>query len=111
MIKLTPPSQLSSLPPPHRSAVTNALQSLRSILGPDFTDRGFVLYVEENDILKNINHACHRDIETSLEGAFLDGNCLIGVVLWGNSGYGVTIVCPNEEGYAEEVVNALRKHL
>ena len=112
MLKLTSPSQLSSLPPPYRQSVINALNNLCSILGPDLSeDRGFVVFVEENDTLADINHACHRDISTSLEGAFMDGNCLIGVVLWGNSGEGVTIVCPNVDGYAEEVAEVLRKHL
>ncbi|MCK4622267.1 MAG: hypothetical protein KAT62_08640 [Desulfuromonadales bacterium] len=78
-------SQLSSLPPPYRPAVTKALHNLCSILGPDLSeDRGFVLFVEENDTLADINQACARDLEYALEGAFLDGNCLIGVVLWGN---------------------------
>ncbi|MCW8893023.1 MAG: hypothetical protein OQL18_06865, partial [Deltaproteobacteria bacterium] len=88
-----------------------ALQNLLSILGPDHFDRGFVVFVEENDTLNDINNACCRDLEISLEGAFLDGNCLIGVVLWGNSGEGVTIVCPDQEGYAEEIAEALRRHL
>ena len=57
------------------------------------------------------NQICARDLGTSLEGAFLDGNCLIGVVLWGNSGEGVSIVCPDQEGYAEEVSDLLRKEL
>lgn len=111
MQKFTSPSQLSSLPPPYRPAVKNALQTLCSSLGPDLTDRGFVVFVEENDTLLEVNHVCHRDISIALEGAFLDGNCLIGFVLWGNSGDGVTIVCPNRKGYAEEIVNALRQYL
>ena len=113
MLKLTSVSdlQLSSIPPPYRPTVKNALQNLCSILGPDPSDRGFVLYVEENDTLDDINRACHRDISISLEGTFIDGNCLIGVVLWGNSGEGVTIVCPNVDGYAEEVAEVLRKYL
>ncbi|MDX2480020.1 MAG: hypothetical protein QNK24_06770 [Desulfuromusa sp.] len=111
MLKLTSPSQLSSLPPPYRQAVKNALKNLCFILVPDHPDRGFVLFVEENDTLNDINQACHRDISTGLEGTFLDGNCLIGVVLWGNSGEGVTIVCPDQKGYAEEVAEILRKHL
>ncbi|MDX2494657.1 MAG: hypothetical protein QNK27_06820 [Desulfuromusa sp.] len=113
MLKFTSMSdaQLSSLAPPHRQTATNALQTLHSILGPDLTDRGFVVFVEENDTLDDVNHACNRNIETSLEGTFLDDNCLIGVVLWGNSGEGVTIVCPNVDGYAEEVAEVLRKHL
>ena len=111
MLKLTSSGQLSSLPPPYRQPVKNALKNLYSILGPDLTDRGFVVFVEENDTLAAINRACHRDLDTSLEGVFQDGNCLIGVVLWGNSGEGVTIVCPNGDGYAEEVANILQKHL
>ena len=111
MQKLTSPSQLSSLSPPYRPPTLNALQNLCSILDPDHPDRGFVVFVEENDTLKDLNLACHRDISTSLEGAFLDGNCLIGVVLWGNSGDGETIVCPDQKGYAEEIAEVLRKHL
>jgi hypothetical protein len=106
-----PDSQLSALPPPYRPAVVNALNNLCSIFGPDPTDRGFVLFVEENDQLNDINQACARDLETSLEGTFLDDNCQIGVVLWGNSGEGVTIVCPDQKGYADEVSEVLRKHL
>ncbi len=41
----------SALPPPYRQAVSNALHNLCSILGPDLTDRGFVVFVEENDTL------------------------------------------------------------
>ena len=104
-------SQLSNLPPPYRQPVANALHNLCSILGPDLTDRGFVVFVEGNDTIAEINQACCRNLETSLEGTFLDGNCLIGVVLWGNSGDGVTIVCPDQKGYAEEVADVLRKHL
>jgi len=103
-------SQLSSLPPPHRRPGQDALQTLHSIIGPDLTDRGFVLYVEKHDTLTDVNRACHRNLDTSLEGTYRDGNCLIGVVLWGNSGDGVTIVCPDEEGYAEEVSSVLRQH-
>ena len=104
-------SQFSSIPPPYREPVENALNSICSILSSDHPDRGFVLSIEENDTLADINNACVRDISTSLEGAFLDSNCLIGVFLWGNSGEGVTIVCPNVDGHAEEVANILRKHL
>ena len=35
MLKLTSPFQLSSIPPPYRQTVTNAIQNLCSILGPD----------------------------------------------------------------------------
>jgi hypothetical protein len=113
MLKLTSTSdsQLSALPPPYRPAVVNALNNLCSILGPDPNDRGFVLFVEENDTLDDVNQACARDLETCLEGAFLDGNCLVGVVLWGNSGAGVTIVCPDLTNYAEDIVAVLKKHL
>ena len=102
-------SQLSSLPPPYRPPTLTALQNQPP--GPDHSDRGFVLFVEENDTLKSVNNACHRDISTALEGAFIDGKCLIGVVLWGNSGAGVTIVCPDRKGYAEEIADVLRQHL
>ena len=102
MQKISSPSPISSLPPPYRPPTLNALQNLPPTDGPDHTDRGFVVFVEENT-LEDINRACHRDISTSLEGTFLDGNCLIGIVLWGNSRDGVTIVCPNVPDYAEEI--------
>jgi len=107
MLKLTSPFQLSSIPQPHSPPTLNALTNLCSILGPDPNDRGFVLFVEENDTLDDVNHVCHRNLETSIEATFQDGNCLIGVVLWGNSGAGVTIVCLNVDGYAEEVAAVL----
>jgi hypothetical protein len=111
MQKLTSPSQLVNLSPPYRPPTLNALKSLPPIAGPDPTDRGFVVFVEEDDTVNDVNRICARNLETSLEGAFLEGNCLIGVVLWGNSGEGVTIVCPNVAGYAEEVGEVLREHL
>ena len=111
MQKITSPSKFFNVLSPHRPPVIRALTNLCPTSGPDHLDRGFVLFVEENDTLKDINRACRRDLETSLEGTFIDGNCLIGVVLWGNSGEGVTIVCPNVDGYVDEVAEVLRKHL
>lgn len=103
--KLAPEQSIYRLP------TSNALQSSSTTAGPDPSDRGFVVFVAEYDTIEVVNIACHRNISTSLEGAFLDGNCLIGVVLWGNSGDEVTIVCPDTLNYAEEIASALRKHL
>ncbi len=67
MIKLTSPSQFSScssIPAPYRQPVITALNNLFSILGSDPSGRGFVLFVEENDTLADINNKKHGVIKT-----------------------------------------------
>ena len=46
-----------------------------------------------------------------LEGVFPEGNCLVGVVLLGNSGAGITLVCPLLPNHAPQVATLMREHL
>lgn len=104
---------LKKLPPSHRRAVGHALGHLLALCGdhsppPDF---GFVAYVEPEDTPDGLSSAVGKDLPLGLEGAFCDGDCLVGVVLWGNSGAGVTVVCPLEKDHAPAVAEILRGHL
>mgnify|MGYP001449180979 CR=1 FL=1 len=104
---------LASLPPPFKGVVRRALQTLCSIFGPELDPevQGFVVFIEPVDDLLKINAAIARNMDTALEGVFRDGYCLIGVVLWGNSGEGVTIVCPDQPGYAVGAAQIMRSHI
>ncbi len=105
--------QIASIPPPHHGAVMSAVKNLCSILGPDPhpEDQGLVVFIESEDLPEIVNSANSKDISTCLEGVFCDGNCRVGVVLYGNSGSGVTIVSPDVENYASTITHILRKHL
>jgi len=104
---------LKQLPPSHRSAVEHALDHLHAIYGsnPDPEDHGFVAYVESGDTPVSVSSALGRDLSLALEGVFRDGDCLVGVVLWGNSGAGVTLASPREKEHAPQVAAILRSHL
>lgn len=104
---------LQHLPPPHRSVVEHALEKLQAVCGPvpDALLDGFVGYVEAQDTPESVSSAIGRDLSRCLEGAFRNGSCLVGVVLWGNSGAGVTLVCPQDHGHAPGVASLLRGHL
>lgn len=112
-IHLIHDTQLANIPPPYHSAVTHAVQNLCSIYGPDPhpEDQGFVVFVEPEDEPLHISNVINRNISKTLEGVFRDGICLVGVVIYGNSGSGVTIVCPEVEGYASTIANIFRNHL
>ena len=73
--------------------------------------QGFVVFIEHDDSLTNLNRMVGRDLNQSLEGVFYVGDCLVGVVIWGNSGDGVSIICPDVPGYADAVRSVLKQHL
>jgi hypothetical protein len=104
--------RLRLIPPEYRPAVERALETLASVFGrdPDPGRDGFVGYVEGGDTCETVRRETGRDLRR-MEGVFRDGPCLVGVLLWGNAGAGVTLVCPDKDGYAPEVVSTMRKHL
>jgi len=104
---------LKQLPVSHRSAVEHALDHLQAIYGsnPDPEDQGYVAYVERGDTPDSVSSAIGQDLSFALESVFQDGGCLVGVVLWGNSGAGVTLVCPREKDHAPQVAIILLEHL
>lgn len=105
--------QLGSIPPPYRAAVERAAHNLWSTVGPDSQpeDQGFVVFVEGEDEPSCVNSTIGKNLSISLEGVFRDDSCLVGVVLFGNSGSGVTIVCPETEGHAPKIADILRSYL
>ncbi len=104
--------QLARLPPPVRSIIINHLHTLRSFSHgePDPEEDGFVGFVEPQDNPEIVESAVGRSL-TQLEGVFQEGDFLIGVVLWGNAGAGVTLVCPQIGTHAVLIAEQLRQHL
>ncbi len=104
--------RLYGLPPPAHPVVVNHLNTLMAIFGRgiDHYEDGFVGYIEGDDTPQSVRSEIGRDI-SDLEIVFRDGPYLVGILLWGNSGSGVTLVCPDLDEYAPEIVHVLRKHL
>lgn len=105
--------RLARFPPEHRQPLERAITTLCSIYPPDpDPDRqGFVAFIEPMDRPRDLPREIGCTLERGLECAYRDEACLIGVVLWGNSGEGVTIVCPEHDSYAPEIARILREHL
>lgn len=103
---------LSNLPPPASIVVIHHLHTLQAICGhdPDPEKDGYVGFVERHDTPESVQAVIGRHLQR-LEGTFLQDGCLVGVVLWGNSGAGLTIICPDLEGHAPEVATFMRNHL
>lgn len=78
---------------------------------PDPDMQSFVAFIEPQDEPEVLHQRIGRDLEGSIECTFRNGSCLVGVVLFGNGGEGLTIVCPDEEGYAPEIARILKTHL
>ena len=104
--------RLSSLPPPIRSVITRQILILRALCHrePDAEQDGFVGYVEPQDTPKTVELVIGRPLEC-IEGVFVEGGCLIAVILWGNAGAGISLVCPLADGHAPTVVGKLRQLL
>lgn len=102
--------RISSLPPPYQETVLNAIRILIEISRGGSQDQGFVAFVEPDDTPEMLTPELRRSI-FSLEGSYREDSCLLGLILWGNAGAGVTIVCPDEDGYAPEIVSIFRQHL
>lgn len=95
----------ADLPPWQETAVTEAVRTLESIFGKGFSpERGFVVLVEEHDTeTTTVPGVGAPFAQAGLETAWERDGCLIGLTLWGNSGDGVTWVCPIRDGYAPAV--------
>jgi len=79
--------RISSLPPPYQPSVRSAIRTLLEIFGqgPDPKVEGFVGFTEPTNTPESLTPAFARPL-LSIESAFRDGSCLVGVLLWGNSG-------------------------
>jgi len=104
--------RLSSLPPPIRSIITRQILILCALCQgkPDAEQDGFVGYVEPQDTPQTVELGIGRPLER-IEGVFIEGGCLVAVILWGNAGAGISLVCPRAEGHAPAVAGILRQFL
>ena len=104
--------RIAGIPPPYQAPLLSAIRNLLEISDSTSTlkDQGFVTFIEAEDTQESLPPALVRPLH-SMEGTFRNGPCLVSVILWGNSGAGVTIVCPDEEDYASEIVSIMKQHL
>jgi hypothetical protein len=93
------------LPPWQNSAVTRAVRTLESIFGTGFSpERGFVVLVEDGDTEESAVQVVGVTFaQVSLETTWQQDGCLLNMTLWGNSGDGVTWVCPDRKEYAPAI--------
>lgn len=104
--------RLSSLPPPIRSVIARQILILCALCHcePDAEQDGFVGYVEPQDTPQMVKLGIGRPLER-IEGVFVEGGCLVAVILWGNAGAGISLVCPLADGHAPAVARMLRQLL
>jgi hypothetical protein len=95
------------LPLPDEHTVKHILTTQIEIDSPE----SYTIVIEADDHLAELDKQVGRNIENSLEGSFILENYFVGVVLFGNSGAGVNILCPDRDGYADAIRLVLKKHL
>lgn len=95
----------AGLPPWQETTVAGAVKTLEAIFGKGFSpERGFVVLIEKDDTEESTVPGVGVPFaRIGLEGAWKRDDCLICLTLWGNSGDGVTWVCPVRDGYAPAV--------
>lgn len=103
---------ITSLPPPSQQIISTHLLTLQSICGhiPAPDHDGFVGYVEPQDTPEVITAAIGRKL-IQLEGVHRENGHLVGIVLWGNSGAGITLICPEAPDHASRVAAEMRRLL
>jgi hypothetical protein len=95
------------LPLPDDHTVKHILTTLIGINSPE----SYAIVIEANDQLAELDKQVGRNIDNSLEGTFILEDYFVGVILFGNSGAGVNILCPDRDGYADVIRLVLEKHL
>jgi hypothetical protein len=112
MFRSTEEVREARLPPWQVMAVAEAVRTLERIFGQGFDTRhGFVVLVEEEDKPEDAVPLVGTPLGNKLETTWRRHGCLVGLTLWGNSGDGVTWVCPERPGYAPLVQALLRQEL
>lgn len=114
MIQLTQRNDpaLEHIPVQFLPVVQQTLNDLHQIVKnpSDIKAHGCVLFIQAHDKAVDILPVSSKPI-SSLDGVYRQDQCLIGVILWGNSGEGVSIICPEEKNYAPEIQSCLKAHL
>jgi hypothetical protein len=104
--------QAARLPPWQHEAVAEAVNTMEKLFGHDYDPaKGFVVLVEEGDTPEDAVPVVGYPLGSKLETTRRRHGCLVGLTLWGNSGDGVTWICPERPGYAARVQELLRREL
>lgn len=104
----------SRLPPSTKAAVLEPVKTLEEIFGHGFNSEecGYVVLIEQDDTPTTVMDLHGRFLlEMPIEGVFTRHGFLFAVTISGNSGEGLTWVCPDIDGYAPEVRKALKDEL
>ena len=102
----------ANLPQWKHKAVSEAVGTIEGIFGKGYDSKhGFVVLVEESDTPEDSVPILGYHMGYKLETTWRLHGCLLSVTLWGNSGDGVTWICPERPGYAPAVQELLRRKL
>lgn len=103
-----------TLPPETKAAVLEAVRTLEEIFGQGFdsSECGYVVLIEQDDTPTTVmDHHGRFLFQMPIEGVFIRHGCLLAVTIKGNSGEGITWVCPDLEDYAPEVRRKFKAEL
>ena len=104
--------QQADLPQWQHEAVAEAVRTMEKIFGKGFdVKHGFVVLVEAEDTPDDSVAILGYHMQKKLETTWRRHGCLINLTLWGNSGDGVTWICPEIGDYAPLVQDILRGEL
>jgi hypothetical protein len=106
--------ETSRLPPTTKAAVMEAVKALEEIFGQGFNchECGYVVLVEQDDTPATVMDLYGRFLcQIPIEGVFTQHGCLFAVTINGNSGEGITWVCPDIDDYAPEIRSKLKGEL
>lgn len=104
--------ETARLSPWQHKAVAGAVGILEAIFGQGYDPQhSFVVLIEENDTPDDAVPLVGYSMGAKLESAWRLEGCLVGLTLWGNTGDGVTWVCPERPGYAPQIQDLLRREL
>lgn len=101
------------LQPWQHDAVAEAVHIMERIFGKGFDPEknGYVVLVEQGDVPADAERLLGYPLGSKIEITWRRHGCLMALVLWGNSGDGVSFLCPERPGYAEDVQEILRREL
>ncbi len=104
----------STLPPETKAVALETVVILEEIFGQGFDSSryGYIVFIEQDDTPTTVmDHHGRLLFQQSIEGVFTRHGCLLAVTLWGNSGDGITWICPDLDDYAPEVRSKLKAEL
>lgn len=102
----------AQLPDWQHLAVAEAVRIMEGIFGEGFDSaRGCVVLIEKDDVPEDAEAILGCHLGSKMETTCRRHDCLVGLTILGNSGDGITWVCPELENYAPAVQMLLRAEL